>query len=521
MSTSDLIAKHARATSNACRMVRTPGAARDFVRNGGSPAFRALTNGRTEEDSNITTNNTSNTNKDIRQEHSAVDEETALQDACMLRASTDYLLGKQKEELHFLEGKIAALESLERKSSRRNVSFWVEVFRSAGKDHVLRSEGAENIQRAWRANLCRRKLRYALISVMRCPSCSCRAQIPQLPAAAPPYFNFVPKFRCVSCKAIIHTRIFPGWSTWVDNVEQLIDSNSSGGGSSGAHNNMEELLQLQKEMLAADSKSRVTVHQSLKQCGVAEANVSRVERLLFTFTSFWKPTHVSAMLGSGIAFARGVAFRTGLQINPNPATEKTTAIIQSEPSSIEPVVGKINDNERTNALSETAAKAQVAALAAEAHAETHRKAGLLAKFRSVSKRVGAQKVHEKNLKLMREALAAEQQKSKLAKEELVAARKAAEQVLLEQQLLQQQQALVQPPAVTPETSSVAKYAVGTRVKAGLPDWVDKFPGEIRVVNADATYGVVFDVSCLSVWFSLYFFLFESFDSLVCFYRYIV
>ena len=172
MSSVDLVTRHARATADACRRVRVPGVARDFVQNG-SPAQQNKT-------SSVDKKKKDHDNKQalVILDEERDEEKDVLRDACMLRASAEVVMSKQQAELQFLEGKIAALENMERQNTTRNVSFWVEVFRSAGKDHVLRREGAECIQKAWRGHTCRRKLRYALVSITRCPACGTRAQIP-------------------------------------------------------------------------------------------------------------------------------------------------------------------------------------------------------------------------------------------------------------------------------------------------------------------------------------------------------
>ena len=207
MSTPDLIAQHSFATAEACRKARTPGIAHDFVENG-TPNKKILTNN--------TEQNSATTNK--------MKEDLILLDACMLRASTKTVLREQSDELHFLEGKIAALENIERQNANRNVSFWVEVFRSAGKDHVLRREGAESIQHTWRSYKCRQKLRCAIVSVTRCPTCNIRAQIPQRPIVDPPFVNFVSKFRCAGCQNTITTTVSPWWREWISGFDALINN---------------------------------------------------------------------------------------------------------------------------------------------------------------------------------------------------------------------------------------------------------------------------------------------------------
>ena len=510
---SDLIINHVRATAEACRKVQMPGAARDFMQNG-SPARRALTNGSLNDEMKTDADPVTDSTEQSSQNENGSDN-IVLQDACMLRASTKYLLGKQSDELHFLEGKIAALESLDRKNSKRNVSFWVEVFRSAGKDHVLRREGIQTIQKAWRARQCRRKLRYALVSVTQCPSCGCRAQIPQLPATKEPYFTLVPKFRCVSCRSVIVTHISEGWSSWINDVDDLIDSGDS----------IESMSEKDiREMCAEESNARQTIRNALVKYNVTTSDVNKAEKVLFTFTSFWKPSHVSAMLNSGIAFARGIAFRTGIQMNPNAITPEGKEEKEMEQT------GKMDEKGGSDTLEATkqieiaikkaeyadkkASAALVAKMAAEEKADTRaevdRKVALAIKFRAISKRVGKQKLHEKNLKLLRVALAEEQTKNKNARAELLVAEAAAVEAERRADESAEMAAAAQasvplPPAHDPTSQdeldaqeaaalAAAKYPVGSKVLAGLPNWVQKFPGTIKVINLDGTYGVVFDVS---------------------------
>ena len=114
MSSVDLVTRHARATADACRRVRVPGVARDFVQNG-SPAQQNKT-------SSVDKKKKDHDNKQalVILDEERDEEKDVLRDACMLRASAEVVMSKQQAELQFLEGKIAALENMERQNTTRN-----------------------------------------------------------------------------------------------------------------------------------------------------------------------------------------------------------------------------------------------------------------------------------------------------------------------------------------------------------------------------------------------------------------
>jgi hypothetical protein len=478
MSHPNIITQFAIATAEACRKVRTPGVALDYVQNG-TPTKAILQD----------VDDQSKTNQ------KKTEEDLILLDACMLRASTKAVLSEQSDELKFLEGKIAALENMERQNTSRNVSFWIEVFRSAGKDQVLRREGAQSIQQAWRAHKCRQKLRFAILSVTRCPDCNLLTQIPQKHCADPPYFHFVPKFRCAGCHFTITTSLSFWWEKWISRFDALIDKEM------GTGENKPDSL----ETDVIDEEKREHILKTLKLCGILEADRKTAEKLLFSFTSFWKPKHLSAMLLSGISFARGVAFRTGLQVDPlilqTKVKHKSLVSVESEVSKNQSAKeAEEADVAAAADIEKVKNKAKIVKAEAEATlsaALAQRKLALLTKFKALAKRIGIKKVADKNLRSIRwknlVALVKEQQKQLNDAERLVAAAANGSP-----------ETSPPPPPLPPPpqssdfsvASSSEKFEVGQKVMAGLPDWDEQYPGEIRVVNHDGTYGIIFDVSFL-------------------------
>jgi hypothetical protein len=486
MSTPNLIAQHSFATAEACRKARTPGIAHDFVENG-TPTKKILTNN--------TEQNSATTNK--------MKTDSILLDACMLRASTKTVLREQSDELHFLEGKIAALENIERQNANRNVSFWVEVFRSAGKDHVLRREGAESIQHTWRSYKCRQKLRCAIVSVTRCPTCNIRAQIPQRPIVDPPFVNFVSKFRCAGCQNTITTTVSPWWREWISGFDALINNNSTTG----------ETPKDGVDERPTNENERKRIRSTLELCGLLKTDRNRVEELLFSFTSFWKPEHLSAMLSSGVSFVRGVAFRTGVQVelsllsdNSKAAEAAATATLAAEAAATATLAAEATATATLAAFetasrdaTETKTKTEVMKADTDAllsAALTERKLALLTKFKAFAKRIGVEKVADKNLKAIKWKnllqLVRQQQKQIGDAERLVAMAPTVNVTGGDGAVAPQ------PPEHDGEeftdAESNAKFKLDDPVLAGLPDWDDKYPGVVKVINHDGTYGVVFDVS---------------------------
>ena len=204
---------------------------------------------------------------------------------------------------------------MRRKSIRKNVAFWTEALWSAGSDYVLLGEKARAIQSAWRARVCRQKLRYALMSVVRCSTCGNRAQIPRKTKPSAPFFAFEPKFRCASCRSVIVTALHPIWLQVRRPQSQFV------GGS---------VSKVNKSSQDAGVEQQRRLHKALENAGLEGDARTSVEKKLLTFTEFWQPQHLEEMMsGSPLSFARGIHLRTGTQLH-EPTTPQSARVATAE-----------------------------------------------------------------------------------------------------------------------------------------------------------------------------------------------
>jgi hypothetical protein len=437
----------------------------------------------------------------------------------MLRAATDAILAQRLQTIQYLEGRLAALEAMRRKSTRKNVAFWAEALYSAGKDFALLTENAHTIQRAWRAHGCRQKLRYALMSVVKCAACGNRAQVPRKSMRSPPFFMLVPKFRCASCRRVIVTALHPLWIDYVGPQSLYV-----GGGDVGGANNSTRGIINKRRQEAAARHLQKRLHQALAGAGVSADKSAAAEAKLLTFTGFWQPQHVEDMLeGSPLSFARGVNMRTGIQLDESATALELEAEKIKEPSA---AVADLNE-EHDEEVNEAAARSREAATMAKegeeavylAAAGNARMLSRLARFKAHASQVGLVRVNRKNIRaakwqglttLVLNQRDIEAAKKKL-KEELEAAQASRDAALQQaQQVEPVASAAVEPEdPVTPPEPEV-KYPKGSLVRAGLPEWGDdKYPGKIHIVNDNNTYGVIFDVrvsflSCFCLFFPYFF-----------------
>lgn len=439
----------------------------------------------------------SGTPKHVEEKNQPVAEK--IKQSTMLRAAIDGILELRMQKLTYLEGKLAAIEAIRRKNTRRNVAYWTETLVSAGKDFELKSEKASTIQQGWRAHRCRQKLRYVLMSVVRCPVCGQRCQIPKRHTKAWPGFCLSQRYRCWSCQKINTSSIHSVWTTYVGPESQFF----SGGrinATTGAKSSTEKL---------ASSNIRQRLHQTLISAGF-DGDLEEAERKLLTFTEFWRYEDMeNAVNGSVLSFARGVNMRTGSQLhdiesesNLKADSEETLEHLRNEqPGTLKT---RLELEEEIERAKEEAAKAQEEALSSLKTAASARKESLILRFKMYAREIGLERVCLKNMRAAKwqslVTLALNKQKmiaTRTQLEEEIEMAKAKRDNILEQTNNLENDSPTSKPAN--QEQPVSKFPLNTLVLAGLPDWGDdKYPGVIRVVNGDSTYGVVFDVSMPSL-----------------------
>ncbi len=460
-----------------------------------------------------------------------------LEGSCMLRAATDAILAQRLQQVKYLEGRLAALEAVRRKSTRKNVAFWAEALRGAGRDFALLQENANIIQQAWRAHSCRQKLRHALMSVIKCSACGNRAQVPRKTTSQPPFFNLAPKFRCAVCQSIVVTALHPLWVDFLGPHALYIDSVER------TASNSESVIGDKRRQSTAAPDLKARLGQALSGAGLAPEEFAAVEAKLLTFTEFWQPHNVEDMIsGSPLLLARGVNIRTGIQLNERTVKLKRRAEKIEEHAALPVVTETGATKEQSKEMTEAAERAREAsekareqALASFAAASDSRMRSLLTRFKAHASQVGLMRVHRKNLRAAKwqglTSLVLNQRDIQVAKMKLeneLAAEEAKRNTALPQEPRAE---LNSPTTAEYEEPTVpfkpkAKFPKGALVLAGLPAWGDdKYPGKILIVNGDNTYGVLFDVS-LSIavynlprcghaldWFSFVVFFFAS-DSVI-------
>ena len=225
---------------------------------------------------------------------------------------------------------------------------------------------------------------------------------------------------------------------------------------------------------------------------------------------FGNPNICQPCLSSGVSFVRGVAFRTGVQVELSLMSDNSkaaaTATLAAEAAATATLAAEATATATLAAFetasrdaTETKTKTEVMKADTDAllsAALTERKLALLTKFKAFAKRIGVEKVADKNLKAIKWKnllqLVRQQQKQIGDAERLVAMAPTVNVTGGDGAVAPQ------PPEHDGEeftdAESNAKFKVDDPVLAGLPDWDDKYPGVVKVINHDGTYGVVFDVS---------------------------